>query len=204
MNDDTRIACYQLLAELLVYPEARDQDRIRALSPAVADASEPVRAPLAALLAAPELDDVALYLETLELSPKCPLYLGDYLYDEPDNCRGAASGKRNGYMIEVGGVYRHFGLELDGRELPDFLPVVLEFLALSLDLRSRDSGGLRTAFVEQYVAPALLLMAARFDEHGGVWSLAITALRALLDDEAAERRGVSAPIRSPRLRQVQP
>ena len=190
MDATTVTSCYQLLAELLLYPEERQEDRIRQLGPEVEAAPDPVRKPLLELLANPAIHDCGAYLEELEMSRNRPLYLGFYLFDEPESCSSAGTCGRNGYMIELSGIYRHYGLELDGREMPDFLPLVLDFLALSAARREGDEGALRTKLIAHYLQPAVINMHERFSEHGGPWLLAVDALVALLRSELEEPRVV--------------
>jgi len=101
------------------------------------------------------------YIDLFELQPKCPLYLGSHTYDEPKTCANAAVSDRNGYMIELLGIYKHFGQALDGSELPDFLPLVVEFLSLTVE--SRDDP-VRGRLINEYVVPFLPPMRARLEE----------------------------------------
>jgi nitrate reductase delta subunit len=182
-------AGYRLLGELLLYPEVRDELVLdETAAQLLTTAPEALQAPARALLAWPGLHDRAGYLARFDLGADCPLYLGHYLFDEPDNCREVGTSGRNGYMIEVAAMYRHFGLALDSRELPDFLPVVAEFLALSLARPDRDVEGLRARFVERQLRPALGPMRAAFEAHGGGWIGALDLFEALLahDVGAAE------------------
>ncbi len=190
MDATTVTSCYQLLAELLLYPEEREEDRIRQLAQQVKAAPDEVREPLLELLANPAIHDCGAYLEELEMTRDRPLYLGFYLFDEPDSCQSAGTCGRNGYMIELAGIYRHYGLELDGREMPDFLPLVLDFLALSADRREGEEGAHRARLIERYLQPAVTAMHERFSEHGGPWLLAVDALAALLRSELDEPRAV--------------
>jgi nitrate reductase assembly molybdenum cofactor insertion protein NarJ len=95
-------------------------------------------------------------------------------------------------MIELVGIYRHYGLALNGGEMPDFLPLVLDFLAVSVDRRDGEDGALRTQMITRYVQPAVTAMHERFREHGGPWLLAIDALSALLRAEVGEARTAEA------------
>lgn len=143
---------YRFLAEVLLYPEERDARPLE-MNAALAGRQLPaLRDALETMLASPELDDCDLYLQTFEIGAKCPLYLGHYLFEEPTNCRGAAVSGRNGYMIQLKNLYRHFGFEVHGGELPDFLPSMLEFLALSAD---RPADKYRRLLVKQFMHPAL-------------------------------------------------
>lgn len=67
------------------------------------------------------LDLEAAYVETFDRSKKVSLYLFEHVYGESRD-RGTA-------MVELHEAYREQGLEIDCRELPDFLPLFLEFCA---------------------------------------------------------------------------
>jgi len=175
-------AAYRLIAECFLAPEQRDRTLIAGLLGA---APATVAECVAGFLAEPRADDSDEYLLILELTPPCPLYLGHYIFEEPKSCRGAGHSDRNGYMIEIAGVYRHFGFELGGRELADFLPAMVEFLAISLEHRERDSIGLRRRFRETYMRPAFAPMRAALDRYDSPYRLLIDALVRALDIDAA-------------------
>ncbi len=101
------------------------------------------------------------YIDLFELQPQCSLYLGSHTYDEPKTCANAAVSDRNEYMIELIGVYRHFGQELDGKELPDYLPLMVEFLSLTVE--SRDDP-VRRKLIDEYIVPLLPPMRSRLEE----------------------------------------
>jgi len=101
------------------------------------------------------------YIELFELQPKCPLYLGSHTFDEPKTCANAAVSDRNGYMIELIGIYRHFGQTISGGELPDYLPLMVDFLSLTAE--SRDDP-IRGKFIDEYVLPFLPPMRSRLEE----------------------------------------
>lgn len=100
------------------------------------------------------------YVELFELDPRCALYLGSHAFDEPQTCAQAALSDRNGYMTELLGIYRHLGMAPNGRELPDYLPLVVEFLALSAG--SEDA--IRDKLIQEYVLPYLPHMRTRLEE----------------------------------------
>lgn len=62
------------------------------------------------------------YVETFDLKRKCSLYLSYFLTGD--------TRKRGTALVTFLEVYRAAGFEFDARELPDYLPVVLEFSAL--------------------------------------------------------------------------
>ncbi|HXE72684.1 MAG TPA: hypothetical protein VNO81_08475, partial [Candidatus Nitrosotenuis sp.] len=45
------------------------------------------------------------YIDLFELAPRCPLYLGSHVFEEPVTCARAAVSDRNGYMLELMGIY---------------------------------------------------------------------------------------------------
>ena len=101
------------------------------------------------------------YIDLFELEPQCPLYLGSHTYDEPKTCANAAVSDRNGYMIELVGIYKHFGQKLDGRELPDYLPLMVDFLSLTAE--SKDDP-VREKLIREYFLPFLPPMRSRLKE----------------------------------------
>ncbi len=92
------------------------------------------------------------YIDLFELDPKCPLYLGTHSYDEPKTCAGAGVSDRNKYMIELRAIYKHFEKIADEKELPDYLPLMIDFLSLTIDSK-KDS--VRGKFINEYLLPFL-------------------------------------------------
>lgn len=178
-------AFYRAVAELLLYPEERDNERIAADLAALADAPAEARDPLATFLANPRSGDLDEYLAVLELSPPCPLYLGAYIFDEPSSCLGAGLSSRNGYVIEVAAVYRHFGFEHTGNELADFLPLMTEFLAASLDRLERDGIGIRRRFVEHYFIPGLKPLRERLVQYDSPYAGLVAGLEVAIERDRA-------------------
>ncbi len=101
------------------------------------------------------------YIDLFELDPRCPLYLGSHTYDEPKTCATAAVSDRNEYMIELKGIYSHFGRSPNGKELPDYLPLMVDFLSLTTE--SKDDP-VRDKLIEEYILPFLPPMRSRLEE----------------------------------------
>jgi nitrate reductase molybdenum cofactor assembly chaperone NarJ/NarW len=99
------------------------------------------------------------YVELFELAPQCSLYLGSHGFDEPTTCSQAAVSDRNGYMIELIGIYRHFGVIPEAGELPDYLPLITEFLSLTAGSGEQP----RRKLIEDYVLPLLPTLRARLE-----------------------------------------
>ena len=183
MNLEIQIACYRLIAELLVHPEDRDRDKIDALFRALWDAPKKVREPISEFLNDPLALSRSEYVQTLELSPPCPLYLGSYLFDEPTTCRGIGTSGRNAFMLELRGLYGHFGFQMQGGELADYLPILVDFLGISLDHQERDRIGLRRRFLEHYVLPGLEPLRKALDKYTSPYSLLVSALEAAVEED---------------------
>ena len=64
-------------------------------------------------------------------------------------------------MIELGGIYRHFWRKTNGKELPDYLPLMVNFLSLTTE--SKDDP-VRGKFINEYILPFLPPMRARLEE----------------------------------------
>ena len=157
---------YGLIAELWCSPPEEDARReaIRNSSEEVVKRLESIDKESAVSLskflgedAIPEED----YIDLFELDPRCPLYLGSHTYDEPKTCATAAVSDRNEYMIELGGIYNHFGRKPNGKELPDYLPLMVDFLSLTTE--SKDDP-VRDKFITEYFLPFLPPMRTRLGE----------------------------------------
>jgi nitrate reductase delta subunit len=174
-------AVYQVVGELLLSPAVREQERLEEALGRLPQA--PLRGCIERFLESPAAHDVDEYTQTLELQPPCPLYLGAYIYEEPNSCRGAGACGRNGYMIELGALYEHYGFSLGNRELPDFLPVMTEFLAMSLERPERDGVGLRRRFVDKQVQPGLPPLRKKLQQYESVYDLVVEALEMALEED---------------------
>ncbi|MBI4818916.1 MAG: hypothetical protein HY791_21775 [Deltaproteobacteria bacterium] len=98
------------------------------------------------------------YIDLFELEPKCPLYFGSHVFEEPKTCASASVSERNDYMIELLGVYRHFGRAPNGRELPDYVPMLIDFLSMTVDSREDP---VRVKLLRDYVLPFIPPMRKR-------------------------------------------
>jgi nitrate reductase molybdenum cofactor assembly chaperone NarJ/NarW len=174
-------AMYRIIAELLLNPAFRDEESIARNFARLGES--PVRECLARFLDSPRASDVDEYTQTLELAPPCPLYFGAYIYEEPSSCRGAGASGRNQFMIELAALYEHFGVTLGDRELPDFVPVVIEFLAVSLEHPERDGIGLRKRLVDKHVHAGLAPLRKALQKYESVYDQLIEALEYTVNED---------------------
>jgi nitrate reductase delta subunit len=157
---------YALIAELWCSPAEVDANResIQKHAEETVERLESIDKESATLLSA-FLGENAIaeedYVDLFELDPQCALYLGSHSYDEPKTCAGSAVSDRNEYMIELTGIYKHFGQMPNGKELPDYLPLMVDFLSITAE--SKDDP-VREKLIKDYFLPYLPPMRARLEE----------------------------------------
>ncbi len=100
------------------------------------------------------------YIDLFELDPDCALYLGSHSYEEPETCANAGTSDRNEYMIDLMGVYRHFGQIPNRQEMPDYLPLMVDFLAMTVE--SKDDS-IRHKLIDEYLLPYFPPMRSRLE-----------------------------------------
>ena len=122
-----RAALFELVSLLLTYPDAellaaREEldDAAAALEPA--EVREPVQEFVAWLAGTPDTEVQEHYVRTFDLRRRSGLYLTYYLHGD--------TRKRGIALLTLKQRYKAHGLRLVDGELPDLLPVVLEFAAL--------------------------------------------------------------------------
>ncbi|WP_206796329.1 nitrate reductase molybdenum cofactor assembly chaperone [Amycolatopsis sp. MtRt-6] len=122
--DRTRL--FDLASLLLTYPDCRLSGAKEELRAAVGQIADPeVREQLTTFLdwflTTDAVDVEAHYVRTFDLRRRCGLYLTYYLHGD--------TRKRGIALLTLKQRYRAHGLRLADGELPDLLPVVLEFAA---------------------------------------------------------------------------
>lgn len=138
----------KIIALLMEYPdEMLWENRDEALDLIAQDA--PTLLPFTrTYLSAPLLDRQAEWCEVFERGRATSLLLFEHVHAESRD-RGQA-------MVDLMAQYEKVGLQLDCRELPDYLPLYLEYLSIVGDAEARD--GL------QNVAPILALIGGRLKQ----------------------------------------
>ncbi|MER7762199.1 nitrate reductase molybdenum cofactor assembly chaperone [Streptomyces sp. NPDC097619] len=160
---------------LLQYPGDRFHDELPRLRAALTGASPEPAALLRAFLDETEtLAPLALcerYTNTFDTRNRRCLYL-TWWTDGDTRRRGLS-------LVRLKRIYRDFGLEYAGEELPDFLPVALEFAAL------REEAG--TELLQEHRAGLELLRLA-LAESGGPYAPVLTAVCATLPGPSPETK----------------
>jgi nitrate reductase delta subunit len=168
---------YKICSLLLCYPDAELLAARSDLRSAVAELR-----PSAASLCLVEFsrwwsgeDPLALqqhYVETFDLDKRCGLYLS--FFGEGDRrARGVA-------LLRLKRMYRAAGLPLEGSELPDYLPVMLEFAACAE--RGRGVLALREH------RPALELLASALRERATPYADVVRAVCLALGEPSVTER----------------
>jgi len=126
MGRDTA-ARFKLLSLLLSYPDddivaGRDQIAAAAGSLQAGRARDSIRHFLEHFLRTPALQLRQDYVETFDLQKRSGLYLTFFTHGD--------TRKRGQELLRLKRLYRAAGFVLEGGELPDYLPLVLEFAAL--------------------------------------------------------------------------
>jgi len=176
------VRSYKALAILLSYPQPRWLEALGEVDEVLRrellrnrGAARRVEPLMTHLRTASVIDAQAHYVQVFDNTPEHSLHLFEHLHGESRD-RGQA-------MVELTGEYRRYGLQLSCRELPDHLPVYLEFLA---QLPAREAGRRLGQFVDVLALLGSGLSTAQ-SPYAGV-------LQALTRMAKGRRRGIaSAP-----------
>lgn len=112
------------------------------------------------------------YVETFDLDRRCGLYLT--FYGEGDKR------ERGNALLRLKRMYRAAGLPLEGTELPDYLPVMLEFAASAPDRKGEIA-------LREHRA-ALELLRDSLHEHGTPYAAVLDAACVALGDPSTAER----------------
>jgi nitrate reductase delta subunit len=167
---------YELLAELLEYPEPDLLDAAERCQRALAGRGPEVAALLtrfAAAVAGKDGDELEeLYARTFDLNPARCLDLGYQVFGE--------TYRRGSFLVKMKGATSRHGVD-PGVELADHLPIVLRLIPrLSPEDEPRD-------LVSEVVVPALNKVLSSFEDEGGGYRMLLEAtLRVLMIDFGVE------------------
>lgn len=119
---------YKILSVLLEYPEQELMDHLQEMPDELDQCQDIDMAERTALcefidyLAITPLTELqAEYVRTFDLTPEHSLHLTHHLFGDDKN-RGPA-------LIDLSELYKDYGVEVVANELPDYLPLILEFAA---------------------------------------------------------------------------
>jgi len=125
---------YKILSTLLDYPDQELIDNIPEIRAEIDKSSAMDGSEKEALnsfldhLAEMSLTEAQMnYVKTFDMVPEHSLHLTHHLFgDDNDKNRGPA-------LIDLGELYKDYGIEVSTNELPDYLPLILEFAAMLED-----------------------------------------------------------------------
>jgi nitrate reductase delta subunit len=118
------------------------------------------------------------YVESFDLHKRCSLYLTFYGQGDKRE-RGAA-------LLRLKRLYRAGGLPLEGSELPDYLPVMLEFAAGAADRHGE--------LVLREHRPALELLRGSLHEHETPYAAVLDAVCVAVGEPSAADRARAAKL----------
>ncbi|WP_067902883.1 nitrate reductase molybdenum cofactor assembly chaperone [Nocardia vaccinii] len=125
MCERDRRLIWRTAALLLDYPDEHLFTAVGRIADAAAQLPEEARNPLQRFLdhigTASPIELAQQYVETFDMRRRSSMHLTFYAYGD--------TRKRGMALLRFKHAYRHAGVELDDRELPDHLPVLLEFAA---------------------------------------------------------------------------
>jgi putative dimethyl sulfoxide reductase chaperone len=163
MNEESRAACYVLLAQGLASPEATFLGEFRQLLDALAAADG-----LAVLES--EFSSVATGLDGAEALPLEQVqgeHTGLFINNYPHvPCPPYESAYREKTMVGnatalVARTYREWGLEVDG-EFADYAGAELEFMAFAIRMSSQDGGAETVAAQQAFLRDHIMMWMPRF------------------------------------------
>ena len=175
----------KVLSRLMVYPDARllpAVPEMRELLATESDLSDPARQRLVEFLDQFEQRELGAiqeeYVSLFDRGRALSLHLFEHVHGESRD-RGQA-------MVDLINMYRENGLELDARELPDYLPLVLEYLS--------ERPAEETFELLGDAMPIIVLLGARLRDRESAYAGLFEALEALIGspDNAEELRSAAA------------
>lgn len=176
LTHDQRRRVHMAAAVLLDYPDAAWFDKLPTIAALIAPVPHAVREPLERFMAAAAASDDwdRRYVVTFDLKRKCSLYL-TYFATGDTRKRGTA-------LVTILEAYQAAGWRFDADELPDYLPAVLEFSALS---DSEIAGALLSSHRE-----GIEVLRAALEQLNSPWADVVRAVTLSLPaiDEATRER----------------
>lgn len=122
---------YKILSALLEYPDRELIDNLPSIHTMLDESVEADEEEKEAMrqfvtwLGNGDLTETqAAYVKTFDMTPEHSLHLTHHLFgDDNDRNRGPA-------LIDLGELYKDYGVKTVTNELPDYLPLILEFVAM--------------------------------------------------------------------------
>lgn len=117
------------------------------------------------------------YVSVFEAPAKCSLYAHEYIMRNKQEELGR-------FLLELKGIYRIHGVDVPlKKEIPDFLPVMLEFLALLYDVKREEA----SRFARKYLRKWIPELRECLEKNNSPYSLAARALERVVESIASTR-----------------
>ncbi len=153
---------YKLLSVLLEYP-AREliehlgeiEEALPGLEAAAREDREALQAFLHWARGLPATELQAHYVKTFDLTPDNALYLTHHLFEEQDRARGPA-------LVRLAEYFTEQGYAIEKGELPDYFPLILEYVSILPDGASARHFLEQTAEVAGLIAKNLTAMGSPY------------------------------------------
>ncbi|MGV0815809.1 nitrate reductase molybdenum cofactor assembly chaperone [Mycolicibacterium boenickei] len=170
---------WRLTALLLDYPTAETAGLVDQLAAATAELPESVRLPLKEFLRqfgeTDAIQRASNYVETFDMRRRSSLHLTYYAYGD--------TRKRGMALLRFKHAYRQAGIEIGDAELPDYLPMVLEFAAMIDQVQGE-------RLLAEHV-PVLELLRLSLQDNGSYYAGLLAAVLATLPPvNTADRRRI--------------
>jgi nitrate reductase molybdenum cofactor assembly chaperone NarJ/NarW len=180
VSDRDHRLLWRIAALLLDYPGTQTLAMTGQLSAAAMELPERLRAPIFEFLhdfgKADAMELAAQYVETFDMRRRASLHLTYYAYGD--------TRKRGMALLRFKHAYRQAGMELGDSELPDYLPLVLEFAA-TIDQRQG------SRLLAEHV-PVLELLRLSLQDSGSAYANILIAVLATLPPiSTADRRRIA-------------
>jgi nitrate reductase delta subunit len=180
LTDRHRRLVWRVTAMLLDYPSTQTLSMTGQLNSAVQELPAAMREPIVDFLSdfciADPLQLAARYVETFDMRRRASLHLTYYAYGD--------TRKRGMALLRFKHAYRQAGTELGDGELPDYLPLVLEFAA-TIDPK------LGQRLLAEHV-PVLELLRLSLQDSGSAYAALLAAVLATLPPiNTADRRRIA-------------
>lgn len=166
---DNPMTLFKLLSALFEYPDRAMLQAVPELmtiigeDAAIAPAEREAIAAFASWLADSDLTEAqAGYVKIFDMTPEHALHLTHHLFGDDKN-RGPA-------LIDLGEYYKSYGLELGTNELPDYLPLVLEFASMLDPVEAK-------VFLDPF-AKAIAQLGANLDAAKSPWAPLVRLIEA--------------------------
>ena len=171
---------YKVLSVLLEYPRkelVENWDEMRQLVSGLPELTVEDKDRLTGFIewasALPLTQFQAKYVDSFDMTAENSLYLTYHLFDEQDRERGPA-------LIQLSELYKSTGFEIGDGELPDYLPLILEYVSTMDDAASAQ------AFLKQ-TSQAADIIASNLEKNASPYAplIRIVESHGLLADIAA-------------------